>query len=376
MAAAGFGAELKTEHSAALRAGSGLLLSTDAASGGGSQLDSTKAEMLTEQAVTMATELAALAHKHKALLKDETTPEALAAMKGLQRSIGTLQARGQGSAPAGAEGPAAPTAYDQPHLQLSSPAGIAALTPANAVFSTGNASTFAADQDINAASQGNAYHTVRSGIGLFTYGKLTGGDKPNQEVGIRLHAASGKVSSQSQSDETRITADKALTVASVTKSVNVAAKTHVQLVAQGAALKLYGGNIEIHGPGTMAFKASMKELTGPASSSAELPALPHPANVANAIELNFQYDDLDAIPGAPYVVTFADGSVRKGALDEKGHAALKNVPPGEYTVEFGEDPRDWEPLPEPEPEYKKASVLENARLAIEQARADYERNCG
>ena len=78
------------------------------------------------------------------------------------------------------------------------------------------------------------------------------------------------MSSQSQSDETRITADKALTVASVTKSVNVAAKTHVQLVAQGAALKLYGGNIEIHGPGTMAFKASMKELAGPSSSSSEL----------------------------------------------------------------------------------------------------------
>lgn len=138
------------------------------------------------------------------------------------------------------------------------------------MLSAGGTSTFAADQDINAASQGNAYHAVRSGIGLFTYGKLTGGDKPNQEVGIRLHAASGKVSSQSQSDETRITADKALTVASVTKSVNVAAKTHVQLVAQGAALKLYGGNIEIHGPGTMAFKASMKELAGPSSSSSEL----------------------------------------------------------------------------------------------------------
>jgi type VI secretion system secreted protein VgrG len=41
-------------------------------------------------------------------------------------------------------------------------------------------------------------------------------------------------------------------------------------VAQGAALKLYGGNIEIHGPGTMAFKASMKELAGPSSSSSEL----------------------------------------------------------------------------------------------------------
>jgi type VI secretion system secreted protein VgrG len=329
MAAAGFGAELKTEHSAALRAGSGLLLSTDATSGGGSQLDSTKAEMLTEQAATMSTELAALAHKHKALLKDETTPEALAAVKGLQRSIGTLQARGQGSAPVGAEGPAAPTAYDQPHLQLSSPAGIAALTPTNAVFSAGGTSTFAADQDINAASQGNAYHAVRSGIGLFTYGKLTGGDKPNQEVGIRLHAASGKVSSQSQSDETRITADKALTVASVTKSVNVAAKTHVQLVAQGAALKLYGGNIEIHGPGTMAFKASMKELAGPVS----VPTISIASKVnelAIKRDLHIEYVDADGDPlvSEPVDLDFHAGDTMKVVLDENGKAILKNVPLG------------------------------------------------
>jgi len=118
----------------------------------------------------------------------------------------------------------------------------------------------------------------------------------------------------------------------------------------------------------------MKELTGPASSSPELPALPHPANVANSIELNFQYDDLDAVPGAPYIVTFGDGSVRKGELDEKGHAVLKNVPFGEYTVEFGEDPRDWKPSPEPEPEYKKASVQEDARMAIERARVEYVRS--
>ncbi|MCF4005561.1 DUF2345 domain-containing protein, partial [Pseudomonas aeruginosa] len=82
------------------------------------------------------------------------------------------------------------------------------------------------------------FHSARHGIGLFTYGKASNANKPNQETGIRLHAASGKVSMQSQSDATRIMADKAITVASVTQAVNVAARTHVALTAQGASLRL------------------------------------------------------------------------------------------------------------------------------------------
>lgn len=42
---------------------------------------------------------------------------------------------------------------------------------------------------------------------------------------------------------------------------------HLQFSAQGAWLKLEGGNIEVHGPGAMEFRASAKELTGPQGSS-------------------------------------------------------------------------------------------------------------
>jgi uncharacterized protein (DUF2345 family) len=111
-------------------------------------------------------------------------------------------------------------AYSEPHLQLSSPAGIAATTPANAVLGASASSSLTAGHDINLASQRNSYASVKDGIKLFTYGKATNTQKPNQEIGIRLHAASGKVSSQSQSDETKLTADKALTVVSTTKSIN------------------------------------------------------------------------------------------------------------------------------------------------------------
>jgi len=166
-------------------------------------------------------------------------------------------------------------AYSQPHLQLSSPAGIVATTAGSTIVVTGKSSSLSAGQDINIVAQANLANVVLKGISLFTYGKASNAEKPNQEVGIKLHAASGKVSSQSQSGASSLTADKAITVASVTKAVTIAApKKHVMLTAQGAYLKLEGGNIMLHGPGTIDFKASKKELAGPknASTSAQLPA--------------------------------------------------------------------------------------------------------
>jgi type VI secretion system secreted protein VgrG len=120
---------------------------------------------------------------------------------------------------------------------------------------------------VNLVAQGSGFCAVKTGISLFTYGKASAKDKPNQETGIHLHAASGKLSSQSQDDATRLTADKTITVASVTKGVSVTAKQYVMLTAQGAFLKLEGGNIMVHGPGKIEFKASMKELTGPQSTA-------------------------------------------------------------------------------------------------------------
>jgi type VI secretion system secreted protein VgrG len=63
-------------------------------------------------------------------------------------------------------------------------------------------------------------------------------------------------------------------VASVTKSVTVGAKTHVLMTAQGASLKIEGGNIMLHAPGNVEFKASKKELAGPKSSSQPERTLP------------------------------------------------------------------------------------------------------
>ncbi|MDB5917122.1 MAG: rhs element Vgr family protein, partial [Massilia sp.] len=203
LAAAGFGAEFKTAHSAALRAGQGLLLSTAAQPGaGGNVLDAREAQAQVEHSHALQLTLAGTAQQHKATLKDEKgqpepEPGKLPAVSATAHSIDVLKSV---EAADGARGQVA--AWAEPQLQLSSLAGIAATTPSDAILAAGNASSITAGQDINFAAQGNSFYGVKAGISLFTYGKASVKEKPNQETGIKLHAASGKVSSQSQSDET------------------------------------------------------------------------------------------------------------------------------------------------------------------------------
>ena len=269
----GFGAELKTEHQAAMRAGQGMLLSSHASlNARGGQLDAREASMQAQSSLDLQKRLATAAQSHNAKLNDshghaEAKPDNISAMQDLAAHITALDNTNQSIAsPGGTGGDGQTIAFSQPILQLASPSGIVAATPASATIAAGMTSSITAGQDINLASQGNCYQLVSHGISLFTYGKASAKEKPNQELGIRLHAASGKVSCQSQQDETRVTADKAITVASVAASVNVAADKHVLMTAQGAYIKLEGGNIMLHGPGKIEFKASMKELAGPKDS--------------------------------------------------------------------------------------------------------------
>jgi type VI secretion system secreted protein VgrG len=282
----GYGFELKTHFSGAIRSGSGLLLTADKRAGNDSgtsspQLDSQEAQAQVESAKELLHNLTDTAQQHKAMLPvlqtSEAKPDKLPAISQLEHNLKAIQAKdsGTGKTGEGSSGGAGQTvAYSDPLLVLSAPAGIAMLTPQSASFNAGQTTAIAAGQDINLLAQANAGHSVKSGISLFTYGKASNPKKPNQEVGISLHAASGKVSSQSQSDKTQITADKAITVASTTDAVSIQAPKHVLLTAQGAYIKMSGGNIEVHAPGKVDFKASMKSWTGPKSdsNSIKLPA--------------------------------------------------------------------------------------------------------
>ena len=317
--AAGMGAELKTEHALALRAGRGMLLTSQRSET--HVMDSRPAHSQARNSQQLLQSLAERARTHKADLPQENPAERLPAVEGQLRTIETLAA----------QSPDGVAAYSTPLLQVESPAGIASATPASAILNAGLAGSIAAGKDINVTSQANLLHAATSGISLFTYGKGTG---------LHLHAASGKWSSQSQEGKTQLSADKTVTVASIEGAVNIAASKHVMLTAKGAAIRIEGGNIELSAPGKIEFKASQKDLSGPGSSEATLPALPRLDQADNFLELNYRWDDLQPMVGAPYKVTFADGTSREGKLDAQGFARLEGVPASIATVVYGEDERD------------------------------------
>ncbi|MEN3294077.1 MAG: type secretion system secreted protein VgrG, partial [Burkholderiales bacterium] len=319
---AGFGAELKTADGAAVRAGQGLLLSADARNGGsGNQLDSREAAAQIKESLELQVALATQAQKHNARLKDEPEPAEFAALKQMGHSAEVIEAADNNA-----------IAYGEPQLQLSSPAGIVAATPADAILTAGTTGSVSTGQDINLVSQGSTATAVVGGISLFTYGKASNKTKPNQEAGLKLHAASGKLSSQSQSDITSLVADKMVTVASVTKTVAISApKKHVLLTAQGAYIKLEGGNIEVHAPGKVEFKASAKELAGPVSaSSAEIAMKISEMNIKRDLEIEYVDADGNVLTDEPVTLKFSDGLEKAAMLDGAGKAVIKNAPLGPF----------------------------------------------
>jgi type VI secretion system VgrG family protein len=311
----GSGAELKTEHGAAVRAGAGMLVSTDKSVDGGDTLDAAAAINQVDQATELQKMLASTAHKHNARLAHQADADKLPAILGGERIGDSLRARDDDNGAA---------AYADAHLQLSTPSGIAALTPATAVVHAGSTSAITAGQDLNFATQGGSYHSAKSGISLFTYGKTGTTTKPNEETGIRLHAASGKVGTQSQAGATRLTADKFVTVASVTQSVQVAARDHVLMTAQGAYIRLGDGNIEVHGPGKIEFKASMKEFAGPGGQAPVLPVFPQSGNLvvqeefSNRVDVSNLFNPDEIAAGVAYKLTRGDGRIYEGTLDRHG----------------------------------------------------------
>ena len=280
----GHGLDLSTAAWGAVRAGSGLLISAHARPGsqaGGSSVDSREPAAQVDQSRSLLHTLAESAQQHKAKgtepdivgAKDDDTSRQLSneqALHGVSTSLAGSEQRadaGSGDAASIGGGAGQVAAWTRPDLVLAAPSGVAMFTPAAAFVSAGNTQTLVSGQDAQLAAQASHAWAVKSGVVLFTYGKAADAAKPNQETGIKLHAATGNVNMQSQSGATRLTADKAVAVASTGGMVRVTAPEHILLTAAGAAIDIQPGSITLKGPGKIEFKASMKELTGAASAS-------------------------------------------------------------------------------------------------------------
>ncbi|WP_334223831.1 type VI secretion system Vgr family protein [Thiosocius teredinicola] len=324
LAARGHGVDLTTQASAALRAGAGVLISADARRGASSaHLDSREPIDQTGIAKDLTVSLADVAAKQNAALANDPAAKELPVSKALEHALEVLEStdnlgehsestHGEFKATLGGSGTV--PAWSEPRIQYAAPGGIAQLTPANAFLVAGKTTSITTSQDTNFVTQANQSVAIRSGLSMFTIGKAENGSKPNTETGIHLHAASGKVSMQSQSDQTKIAAEKKVTITSTHASTHASAKGHLLATAQGAYIKLEGGNIEVHAPGEVKFKASQKNFTGPADSTGLGLDLPDPKDLYD--ELFVIRDETSGEPRAflPYRIEDETGAVLASGL--------------------------------------------------------------
>ena len=315
----GEGFELRTDNHGAIRAAHGMLLSTEAQGGaGGKQLAREHAQNQLQSAVALSQ---ALAETATAQLADtmETGPDEVGEENAKAGKKTTGHAQHQLDALAAWEAGSntdkdGKTAKDQsgqqPQLILSAPAGIASLTELSQTLAAGTNLNIVAQRDANHTTGRRWLHNVGKSISLFVAGV-------KDKVALKLIAAKGKVQVQAQSDAMEITADQDVTITSCKERVVVNAKQEILVTAGGGYIRIAGGNIEVHCPGTVSVKGASHDLSGPASIDVPSPFLPQIGISDQQLHLIHHGTDIP-MPHTPYRIIFSSGKVHEGITDENG----------------------------------------------------------
>lgn len=271
----GHGAELATKATGAVRAGQGLLLTTE---NGREQLSAAGAIAGLSEAHQLTKALSEAADQQQAIVDGDDKTKDRTAINALNDSHESASTTAAGTgANSGVDqneiksvqgGAGDVPAWSRPDLIVSAPAGIAAVTPKDHILSAGKTMSLTAS-DINQLTQNNHIAAIAHGLRLYTQGQAPAGSKPNQETGIHLHAASGPVTAQAQSGKASFAADQNVTVASIEADVSVSSPKAINLSAGGGGLQIQGGNITLTAPGAVSFHAAQKVLTGPDSGAPE-----------------------------------------------------------------------------------------------------------
>jgi uncharacterized protein (DUF2345 family) len=145
---------------------------------------------------------------------------------------------------------------------------VLSLTPADQAWVSGTHTLLSAGVALNWMTQGALTLAVANGLVVYTVGQKARGESPNQESGIALHAAQGKVSARAHKNLAKVAAKTDVRIASTEADVQLSAPTkHLLANAAGAYIRIEGDNIELGAPGKIEFRASQREWVGPASVS-------------------------------------------------------------------------------------------------------------
>ncbi|WP_035853988.1 type VI secretion system Vgr family protein [Deefgea rivuli] len=276
----GEGFELRTDQQGAIRAGKGLLLTTEAKSGAsGQQLDRNPVNSQLEAAFELANSLGEVATKQLADSietgdKDQTIkPDNSTGEKNKTGHLHQhVHASKSWSAGSNTDLESKTKSEDQTGQQqlllIHGQDGLALTTPNSLTQTAGTNLDQIAQRDSNQTTGRRWIHNVGQHISLFVSGT-------KDKITMKLIAAKGKVQMQAQSDDIEITADKNVKLTAIKGQNRFNAKQEILLTAGGAYIRIKGGKIELHAPGKVSFKGGKHDWSGPASMNLPFPQFPN-----------------------------------------------------------------------------------------------------
>ncbi|MFJ2998232.1 type VI secretion system Vgr family protein [Raoultella planticola] len=233
----GEGFELRTDSWGAIRAQKGIFISADGqAKAQGQVLEMQPAISLLKGALNQVTGWGTITQTHH-----NVTPD-----------VEPLRAFVSGA-----------SELKEPALLLSSPKGIAAVTPETTLMHSGKGLYLQSLGEVNITAAQRYSVNASQAVSLLA-----------QQEGMRLVSAQGSLEIESHSDVLSLTSLKDVTVQSTQGHLQLTAKNGITLGCGGAYIRLTPqGDVHIHGPGLISLKG-LHDLQGPASEDFPLPELP------------------------------------------------------------------------------------------------------
>ncbi|WP_330207463.1 type VI secretion system Vgr family protein [Pseudomonas sp. AM14(2022)] len=313
----GEGFELRTDRHGAVRAGAGLLITTEPRPN-----ESKHHKDLPETAERLATasdQQDGFATQAKELQAQEAGDQDDVAKALHAQHQGVL-----GSGPANMTANEFPE-FTEPHLVLASPAGIALTTPRSSHIATGEHLALSSTGHTSFSIGKRLLASASRGMRLFV-----------QSMGWRLVAASGDIDVKALKDSINLLAK--LNITANADRITITAKTELVIQGGGSATTYNAGGITHATTGPYTAHAANFAYTGAKSLAGVFPEPPKPGK--GNLELFNQYAGRQGIKEGDYEVIDALGKSIKGKLDAKGFASVSGAAPGPARVLFGKDPAD------------------------------------
>ncbi|MDS7925355.1 type VI secretion system Vgr family protein [Acinetobacter sp. V115_6] len=288
----GEGFELRTDQWGAVRAGSGLLVSThkqDQAQG--VHLDANEAKQQIDGGLNNAKALSEVAKNQ------QTDP--LENLENLKSFIEKLEQQDNAKA----------KTFKEAIMLLASPNSIALSSNEDIHLSADGQLNQTAGDSINLSTQKNLIAHAQNKISLFA-----------AQEGARLYAGKGKVEIQAQGDGADLIARKAVQIISAEDKIEATAAKEIVLTAGGSQVKITGSGIFMTTGGKFEVKAGQHKFSGSQTVTTDLPNLPSSPNGKYILEFDVRHKlDNVALESLPtYSLIDSNGNVRTGSVPKDG----------------------------------------------------------